>query len=179
MSQVKSVILADHRPVSLPDPEHIVELCRDAGYDVRGIPLIDESRGRGVASAWVKYGPSVTMGEALTQDWVGQVLNAGPDAAVRIPKVYLAFEHCGFGYIVMEYIDGPACDDSDVLQVAAAVECLIRVEGPTPAPGPVGGGPITHRFFVEWTSSLTYNTVQVLEDHVNGVSLYYPFHTPC
>ncbi len=68
MSQVKSVILADHRPVSLPDPEHIVELCRDAGYNVRGIPLIDESHG--VASAWVKYGPglSVTMGEALTQE---------------------------------------------------------------------------------------------------------------
>ena len=95
---------------------------------------------------------------------------------MRIPKVYLAFEHCGFGYIVMEYIDGPACDDSDVLQVAAAVECLICVEGPAPA---VGGGHITHRFFVEWKSSLTYNTVQVLEDHVNGVSLYYPFHTPC
>lgn len=69
----------------------------------------------------------------------------------------------------MEYIDGPACDDSDAVRVAAAVECLIRVKGPTPAPGPVGGGPIKHRFFVDWDSSLTYNTVQVLEDHVNGI----------
>jgi hypothetical protein len=123
----------------------------------------------------VKYGLSVTMGEALTQDWVGQVFNASPDAAVRIPKVYHAFERAGFGYIVMEYIGGPACDDSDALQVAAPVECLIRVIGPTTAPGPVGRGLITHRFFVEWKSSVTYNTVQALEKHVNGVRMCYSF----
>ena len=86
------------------------------------------------------------MGEALTQDWVGQVLNVSPDAAVRIPKVYHAFEHGALGYIVMKYIDGSGCDDFDALQVAAAVESLIHVKGPTTAPGPVGGGPITHRF---------------------------------
>jgi hypothetical protein len=67
---------------------------------------------------------------------------------VRIPKFYHAFEHRDFGYIVMEYIDGLACDKSDALQVATTVECLIRVTGPTTVPGPVGGGPITHRFFV-------------------------------
>jgi hypothetical protein len=153
-----------------------VQLCRDVGYWVRGIPIIDQSRG--VISAWVKYG-SVKMGEVLTQDWVGKVLTDSPDAAVRIPKVYHAFEHGHFGYIVMEYIDGSLCDDSDVLQVAAAVECLIRVIGPTAAPGPVGGGPIPHRFFVDWESSVTYDTVQALEKHINGVSLYYPFHMPC
>src|ERR1700722_4073452 len=146
MSQVKSVILADSRPADLPLPENIVRLCRDAGYDLRGIPVIDESRG--VTSAWVKYGESVTMDEALTQDWVGKVVNASPDAAVRIPKVYHAFEYDDCGYVVMEYIDGPECDVSDAPQVAAAVECLIRVKGPTTAPGPIGGGPITHRFFV-------------------------------
>ena len=170
MSQVKFVILADNSPANLPLPENIVQLCRDAGYDVRGIPIIDESRG--VPSAWVKYGPSVTMGEALTQDWVGKVLNTSPDAAVRIPEVYHAFGCGGFGYIVMEYIDGLACDNSDALQVAAAVECLTRVIGPTAAPGPVGEGPITHRFFVEWKPSTTYDTVQVLEKHVNGVGTY-------
>ncbi|KAH9973532.1 hypothetical protein BGW80DRAFT_1459014 [Lactifluus volemus] len=127
MSQVKSVILADDRPANLPLPEDIVQLCRDAGYWVRGIPIIDQSRG--VISAWVKYG-SVKMGDALTQDWVGKVLTDSPDAAVRIPKV------------------------------AAAVECLIRVIGPTAALGPVGGGPIPHRFFVDWESSVTYDTVQ-------------------
>ena len=147
MSHVKSIILADHRPANLPLPEKIVQLCREARYHVRGIPIIDKSRG--VVSAWVKYDRSVRMSEALTQDWVERVLSASPDAAVRIPKVYHAFEHGDFGYIVMEYIDGSECGDSDVLQVAVAVECLINVTGPTAAPGPVGGGPITHRFFVE------------------------------
>jgi len=48
----------------MPLPENIVKLCRAAGYDVRGIPLMDESRG--VVTAWVKYGPTVAMSEALT-----------------------------------------------------------------------------------------------------------------
>jgi hypothetical protein len=179
MSQIRSIILADNRPANLPLPEDIVKLCRDAGYDynVRGIPIIDQSRG--VTSAWVKYGLSVTMSEALTQDWVGKALNANSDAPVRIPTVYQAFKHGHNGYIVMEYIDGSLCDDSDVLQVAAAVECLIRVIGPTTAPGPVGGGPIPHRFFVDGESSVTYDTVQALEKHINGVNLYYHFHMRC
>ena len=178
MSQIKSVILADDRPADLPPPEKIVQLCRDAVYDynIRGFPLIDEFRG--VASTWIKYGPTVKMSEALIQDWVGQVINASPDATVRIPKVYHAFEHGDRGYIAMEYIDGLECDNSDVLQVAAAVECLIRIKGPTTAPGPIGGGPITHRFFQEWESPVTYDTVELLEKHVNGVRMDYPFHTP-
>jgi hypothetical protein len=169
MSVIKSVILADDRPANLPLSEDIVKLCRDAGYDynVRGIPIIDQSRG--VTSAWVKYG-NVKMSEALTQDWVGKVLNPNPDAPVRIPTVYQAFEHNGDGFIVMEYIDGSLCDDSDVLQVAAAVECLIGVIGPTTAPGPVGGGLIPHSFFVDRESSVTYDTVQALEKHINGVT---------
>jgi hypothetical protein len=178
MSQVQFVILADERPANLPLPESIMQLCRDAGYDLRGIPLLDD---HGATFAWVKYGWTVKMSEALTQDWVGQVLNAKPDAAVRIPKVYQAFEHGIFGYIVMEYIDGLECDysESDALQVAAAVECLISVTGPTTAPGPIGGGPIMHRFFIDWESSITYNTVQELEKHINGVNMCYSFHTPC
>jgi hypothetical protein len=168
MLQVNSVILADDRPADLPTAEDIVQQCRAAGYDVRGIPVIDQSCG--VASAWVKYGPltTVTMGEARTQDHVGRALNGKYDA-VRVPRVYHAFECDGFGYIIMEHINGSICDDSDALQVAAALECLISVQGPTTAPGPVGGGRITHIFFIEWESSVTYDTVQVLEDHVNGV----------
>jgi hypothetical protein len=48
-------------PPTCPFPKNIVPFCRDAGYDVREIPVIDESRG--VTSAWVKYGLTVTMGE--------------------------------------------------------------------------------------------------------------------
>lgn len=77
----------------------------------------------------------------------------------------------GYGYIVMEYIDGSICDKNDVALVAAAVQSLISVQCPTRQPGPVGGGPIGHRFFVEWNSSLTYPSVALLEAHINGVSV--------
>ena len=111
------------------------------------------------------------MGEALTQHFVGQAINGKDNAAVRVPRVYLAFRSGSFGYIVMEYIDGSTCDNSDVALVAAAVQSLIAVRGPTAEPGPVGGIPIIHRFFINWESPVTYDSVQALEKHVNSVSV--------
>jgi hypothetical protein len=67
------------------------------------------------------------MGEELTQDFVGQAINGKADAAVRVPCVHLAFRSGNCGYIVMEYIDGSTCDDSDAKLVAAAVQTLIAV----------------------------------------------------
>ena len=61
------------------------------------------------------------------------------------------------------------CDDSDARLVADAVESLITIQGPTAEPGPVGGGPIVHRFFMDWQSSVTYKSVDLLEKHLNGV----------
>ncbi len=71
----------------------------------------------------------------------------------------------------MEYIDGSICDDSDVELVAAAVQSLISIQGPTTAPGPVGGGPIWHCFFLDWESPVVFDSVKLLEKHVNGVSV--------
>jgi hypothetical protein len=172
MSQIELVIDTDNKPVNLLGPEAIVQQCRDANSDsnnLRGVPLVDKSHG--APYAWVKYGWSTTMGEALTQDFVGKAINGNPDAAVRVPRVYLAFQSSDYGYIVMEYIDGSICDNSDAKLVAAAVQSLIAIRGPTAKPGPVGGGPITHRFFVEGKSSMTYHSVQELEQHINGVSV--------
>ena len=180
ISQIELVIDGNNKPVNLPDPKAIVQQCRDAAHAqssdaansysnyVSGIPLVDESRS--TAYAWVKYGPTVTMGEALTQDFVGQAINGKADAAVRVPCVCLAFRSGNYGYIIMEYIEGSICDDSDAKLVAAAVRSLIAIRGPTAEPGSVGGGPIKHRFFVDWESSLTYRSVQELERHVNGVN---------
>ena len=79
-------------------------------------------------------------------------------------QVYLAFRFGAYGFIVMEYINGSICDDSDAKLVTAAVQSLIAVWGPTPKPGPVGGGPIGDRFFVDsWMSSMTYHSVEELE----------------
>ena len=110
---------------------------------------------------------SITMREARTQH-CHATLNDKAGAAVRIPCVYLAFESDGLGYIVSECIDGSICNNTDAALVAAAVQSLITVQGPTAEPGPAGGGPIEHRFFVECKSSITYRSVDELEAHING-----------
>jgi hypothetical protein len=174
--RMKSIIDAENKPDNLPDPKEIVWQCRaaraaransspDSEY-LSGVALVDES---GDAYVWVKFGQSITMGEAQTQHYAGQVLNNKANAAVRVPHVYLAFKWGKSGYIVMEYISGSTCVNSDAVLVADAVRSLITVQGPSTVPGPVGGGPINHRFFVDWMSSVTYHSVEALEKHVNGV----------
>jgi hypothetical protein len=111
----------------------------------------------------------------LTQDWVAKALDAEPAAPVRAPRVYDAWTirtgYAAIGYIVMEYIVAPDCEESlsDVESVAEAVRWLIRVPAPNFVPGPVGGGPAVHPFFYEWASRITYHTVDELQDHLNGV----------
>ncbi|KAG8922933.1 hypothetical protein FRC01_013435, partial [Tulasnella sp. 417] len=155
----------------LPSREAIVAMCQEAGYERTGIPL--RYQPSGPVEAWIKYGPNVTVDEALTQDWVAKALEANPEASMRAPRVHMAFSvdtpDCSIGYIVMEYIDALDCDESDFLLVATAVQTLIGLQGPNLAPGPIGGGPIMHTFFVEWTSSVTYKTVEELEEHINGI----------
>ena len=168
---IEPVILAKDMPVTLPQADSIVELCKAAGYEHTGLVIRDESQG--VPVAWVKYGNNVTMGEARTQAYVAGVVNANPDVKVRVAEVYLAFQHGRFGYIVMEYIPGRQCTSADAPQVAAVVKYLATIKGPTLVPGPVGGGPIGHSFFIDCESDIAYESVQHLEAHVNGVSLLF------
>lgn len=113
------------------------------------------------------------MGEAKTRGFVAESLNKKADSVVCAPQVYLAFTWGHFGYIIMEYIDGQICDNSsaDADLVAATVQSLITISSPTSTPGPVGGGVIEHPFFIERTSSIWYESVGELEDHINGVSV--------
>ncbi|TFK68005.1 hypothetical protein BDN72DRAFT_821843 [Pluteus cervinus] len=74
------------------------------------------------------------------------------------------------GHIIMEYVDAPDCQESDVKLIAKAIERLIHVPAPiSAAPGPVGGGQAIHTFFYEWESCITYQTLEELEEHVNGI----------
>ena len=169
--------LADDRPDNLPSRDQIVAMCKEAGRNHDGIPFPNHPSGP--ITAWIKYGPSVTVAEALTQDMVAKLLNADPKAAVRIPHVYQAFStdddilfdaESNLGYIVMEYIDAPDCEEGDFQLVAEAVQSLIAVRGPSSVPGPVGGGFVIHPFFAYERSPIRYATVKELERHVNGVS---------
>ncbi|KAG5643159.1 hypothetical protein DXG03_001489 [Asterophora parasitica] len=156
-----------------PDsPRLTTILCNhaDSNLDLRGIPLVDESRG-GAAYAWVKFGPSIRLAEAQTQNYVAEVLHLDPAAlaVVRVPHVYLFVESGGWGYIVMEFIRGVECQRTDAPLVATAVQCLISIRSPdADVPGPVGGGLICHDFFLDRESSVAYPSVALLQDHVNA-----------
>lgn len=82
---------------NLPSREHIVTMRREAGRERTGIPYPNQP-GQPIV-AWVKYGPWVTTAEALTQDWVAKDLNAEPEAAVWVPRVYDAFSIATIGYM--------------------------------------------------------------------------------
>ena len=171
-TMITPVIEADNKPVNLPGPEEIIRIANSnsKSNDLPGIPLVDESSGA-TPYARIRCGTRVTMGEALTQQFVGQALNGKADTAVRVPCIYLAFQVGFWGYIVTEHIDGSICDSSDAALITTAVESLITVRGPTAVPGPIGGGLIRHYFFNEEESPITYDSVQELEDHINGVSV--------
>jgi hypothetical protein len=109
-------------------------------------------------------------------------LIANTAVGVRVPWVYAAFSRdtsdCAFGYIVTQYINAPDCGEGDHRLVAIAVQTLINVEGPSSAPRPVGGGRAIRNFFVDWTSAITCNTVDELQQHVNGTSEHQFSGTP-
>jgi hypothetical protein len=131
MSKMKLDIVADNKPNNLPSAEEIIQQCKTCALanaanstsDKRGVSLVDESKD-GAACAWVKFGPCITMAEARTQHYVAQVVNGDDAAAVRVPYICLSFESHGWGYIVMESIDGVICSDADARLVAAAVQFL-------------------------------------------------------
>ncbi|KAI1793714.1 hypothetical protein LXA43DRAFT_885195, partial [Ganoderma leucocontextum] len=130
---------------------------------------------------WVKYGEdSVIRGEGRTQALVAGVVNANPASVVRVPNVHLGFSRRKRGYIVMDLGQGATIAQrkshkgnyykNDIDAVAAAVQQLINVKMPPgTAPGPVGGGPIGHDFFVDCLSTIVYPTVGHLEAQINEV----------
>ncbi|KAL1709557.1 hypothetical protein EV121DRAFT_286616 [Schizophyllum commune] len=178
MSHIAPVIFSPNK--ILPSPKAIVEQVRaartaiEAGNDkpksfhLRGVPLVDESRGD-IPYVWVKYGPSVSIHEAKVQHFVAQAVNCIADAPVWVPPVYLYFKSGRRGYIVMEFIEGSVCNDSDALLAADAVRSLVNIKSPTTAPGPIDEGPI---FFYDSQSSITYGSVRTLEKHVNAIQAY-------
>ena len=60
---------------SVPSQEAIAAICRKASYGL-GMRRISEE-GYSVI-AFVKYGPTVTLSEARTQDWVANAVNDDP-----------------------------------------------------------------------------------------------------
>ena len=181
MSSKVNVFIDDEgKPANMLSYETIIEQCFVQGplqataTNISGVRIDLDKRSEVEAShIWVKFGCSITMGEARTQRFVAQYLQGNNNPAVRAPRVYLAFTWGNFGYIVTEYIDGHICDGSDTALVTAAVQALITIPSPSSTPGPVGGGLIEHPFFVDRMSDIWYESVEELQDHVNGVSVLF------
>jgi len=156
----------------LPSEDTIVTRCRQVGFKVTGTKLLDESS-RSVI-AWIKYGPNVTISEALTQDWAAKALSSTPGCRLLVPRVFHAFTResssSTIGYIAMEFIDAVDCGPGDVSDVANAVQTLIDLPAPGAALGHIGGQSIVHSFFPEWIPVADYRSIQDLNDHINNVS---------
>ncbi|KAI0047117.1 hypothetical protein FA95DRAFT_1519424 [Auriscalpium vulgare] len=166
----------ENKPTNIPRYETIIRqsiaLRPDQATDINtsGVRLtLSKTSDTDVSDIWVKFGEEISMGEAMTQRFVAQHLESNQIAAVRAPRVYLAFTWGHDGFIVTEYIDGKMCDDSDIPLVVAAVQYLITIQSPSPTPGRIGGGLIEHPFFIERTASVWYDSVKELQAHINGI----------
>ena len=179
-SEVLVFIDDEGKPANIPECATIIKQCFELGprqvtaTNVSGVRItLEKGSDHDVGDIWVKYGGDISMGEARTQHFVAQYLQRNNSAAVRAPRLYLAFTWNGVGFIVSEYIYGQECDDSDDALISTAVMALIAIPSPDSKPGPVGGGLIEHPFFYNRLSSIEYKSVEDLEDHVNGVSLLF------
>jgi hypothetical protein len=187
MSQlVELVIDAKIKPTNLPSFNDIINQCpslakaQSISPNMSGarFSLVKESNDD-AAYVWVKFGYSI-MSEARTQHFVSQFLEDNANTTVRVPRVYLAFKCNHIGYIVMEYIDGTLCENSDAELLATAVQSLISIKSPTLQPGPIGGGSIRNPLFGMFSDSeKTYKSVKELQNHVNGVSFSFPLRLGC
>jgi hypothetical protein len=168
----------------LPTKQEIIKFCEEHGsftnhlkYPVDGSTL-----------AYIKYGPSVTLGEAWTQIFA---FNAFNSSAILVPRVYWAFETrrasgIVFTYIFMEFIDGktvrdclekhmPADHDWIIDAVANAVSQMMEFCVPQgAAPGPVGGGCIQHPFFKDRVAPKQYSSIEELQAAIKSVSNKHP-----
>jgi len=180
-SLVEVFIENESKPTNIPCYETIIQQCfhlqtsQATDTNISGVQIaLDKQFHLDVSNIWVKFGRNITMGEARTQNFVAQHLQANRTSVVRAPHVYLAFTWGGFGFIVTEYIDGKICDnsDTDTALISAAVQAIINIPSPGLTPGPVGGGLIEHPFFMDRKSSIPYESVEELQDHVNGI-LYF------
>ena len=114
-SYVQLFINDEGKPANIPDYATIITQCFNLGpqqttaANISGVRIaVDKRSDSDISDIWVKFGRNVTMGEAMTQQFVAQYLQANNNHDVRTPHVYLAFTWGGFGYIVSEFKIGRA-----------------------------------------------------------------------
>jgi serine/threonine protein kinase len=165
----------------LPTTNQVITLCCEKGlqckgftYSVHGSPI-----------AFIKYGRTVPLGEVRTHlhayNAFQKMTNNAPDSSIRVPEIYHAFECENRRYIVMEYVvgetagsalRGSSADKENWIhdQLAKVINKLLRVPVPSgQRPGPVGGGRIQHHFFRDYEAPVEYDSINMLQRHINEV----------
>lgn len=165
----------------LPTTNQIIALCRKKGLQCKGFTYSLNAS----PIAFIKYGRTVPIGEVRTHLHVyntfQKMMNNEPGSGIKVPEIYHAFECENRRYVVMEYVDGvtastalrgSSADKENWIhdQLAKAINQLLRVPVPSgQRPGPVGGGRIQNHFFRDHEAPVEYNSVGVLQRHINKV----------
>ena len=148
---------------NLPSQENIIAACAKNGDKTQQLTYLSKDR-----KFFIKYGFTVTVGEANTQRYFYKKIPSQCGTTVKIPKIYRAFETRGRTYIVMKYIDivGYASDE----ERANAVAQLVSIEPPSGAAlGPIGGGLVKHCFFTDNEAPEQFLTVHEIQTYINNV----------
>ena len=89
-----------HDVPNLPSQNEVIAACAKNGDEVRQLTYLSKDR-----KFFIKYGFSVTTGNAKTQHYFYEKIHSQRGTTVKISEIYHAFETRGRTYIVMEYID--------------------------------------------------------------------------
>jgi hypothetical protein len=148
---------------NLPSQNDVVAACAKNGDEVRHLTYLSKDR-----KFFIKYGFSVTTGEAKNQQYFYKKIHSQRNITFKIPEIYRAFETRGRTYIVMEYID--IVDYASDEERANIVTQLVSIEPPSDAVlGPIGGGLIKHCFFADSEAPKRYSTVDEIQAYINNV----------
>jgi len=148
---------------NLPSQDDIIAACTKNGDNTRQFTYLSKDR-----KFFIKYGFTVTAGEAQNQRYFYERIHSQSGATVKIPKIYRAFETRGRTYIVMEYIDIVSYASDE--ERANIVAQLVSIEPPSGAAlDPIGNGPVKHCFFKDNEAPRRYSTVHEMQTYINNV----------
>lgn len=139
-------------------------------------------------SAYVKFGFPVEwmLAEVRNQTFVYDALQKLPPEArqgIHVPEVYRTMEIERRLFIIMEYVPGrtlakiteneqywETCREEVINKICQGMKLLMSLPVPEDAkPGPVGGGIIRHPIFADFQAAIEYDSIEMLERHLNKV----------
>lgn len=158
--------------------------CNDEGFAITGFAYPFDN-----PIFYVKFGnrrvTSMTA-EAATQQFVFDALEKMPPEprrGIHVPQIFRVLTTHRGVYIVMELVSGRRLDQlyetidcfEDISkpyydQIARGIKLLLSIPVPPDAkPGPCGNSVIKHPFFKDSEAPIQYDSVDILEEHINNV----------